>query len=34
LYKHDIIWKKITSDLGWQYIGTCWTTSPNKNIRM
>ena len=23
LYKHDIIWKNITSDLGWQYIATC-----------
>lgn len=23
LYRHDIIWKKITEELGWQYIGTC-----------
>jgi hypothetical protein len=23
LYRHDTIWKNITSDLGWQYIGTC-----------
>jgi hypothetical protein len=23
LYKHDIIWKEITADLGWQWIGTC-----------
>ena len=23
LYRHDVIWKKITSELGWEYIGTC-----------
>lgn len=23
LYKHDIIWKKITADLGWQWFATC-----------
>ena len=23
LYRHDTIWKKITEELGWEYIGTC-----------
>lgn len=23
LYRHDVIWKKITHELGWEYIGTC-----------
>ena len=23
LYRHDLIWKKITSDLGWEYLPTC-----------
>ena len=23
LYRHDLIWKKITEELGWEYIGTC-----------
>jgi len=23
LYRHDVIWKKITTDLGWEFFGTC-----------
>ena len=23
LYRHDVIWKKITTDLGWEYVATC-----------